>query len=297
MAKKWTTADIPDQSGRVALITGANSGIGFESAKALADKGARVVLACRSVEKAEAAKGRIKGDVSVLKLDLADLSSVRAAAERFSAEHERLDLLINNAGAMVVRGRQTTADGFEMQFGTNHFGHFALTGLLLGTLVATDRSRIVSVSSASHRGGEIDLDALRSNDSRGGLKGYGDSKLANLLFANRLQRMLAEAGQETLSTGCHPGFAKTRLMPFPMRWALNLMAQGTAQGALPTLLAATDENGVGGQYYGPTGFQEMRGSPALLESSVSSHDTEMADRLWELSEELTGVTYEMPRAG
>jgi len=297
MAKKWTTANIPDQTGRVALVTGANSGIGFETARVLAAKGAHVVLACRNEAKAEAARAGIKGDVSVLPLDLANLASVRDAAERFQSEHDRLDLLVNNAGIMAPPKRELTADGFESQFGTNHLGHFALTGLLLKMLLATDGSRVVTVSSSFHRRGQIRMEDLQAEDPYSGFGAYGQSKLANLLFTYRLQRMLFDGGSATIATAAHPGWTMTGLQRGPMRWAGVLLAQRPATGALPTLLAATGLNVSGGDYYGPRGLGGMRGHPKLVHSSDRSHDFEMADRLWAASEALTGVAYEIPAAG
>lgn len=297
MAKKWTTADISDQSGRVALITGANSGIGLETAKVLASKGASVVLACRNEAKAKAARASIKGEVTVLKLDLADLASVRDAADRFKIEHQRLDLLVNNAGIMAPSKRAETADGFESQFGTNHLGHFALTGLLLDALHSTPGSRVVTVSSGLHRRGRVDMDDLQAEKSYSGFGAYGQSKLANLLFTYRLQRMLSEARSATIAVAAHPGWTLTGLQRGAMRWAGFLLAQRPASGALPTLLAATDTDVSGGDYYGPRGLGEMRGHPKLVKSSERSHDMEMADRLWAASEELTGVTYEIPQPG
>ena len=300
----WTAADIPDQTGRIAVVTGANTGLGFETAKALAAGGANVVLAVRNVDKGKDAATRIAADspgadVAVQPLDLSSLDSVRAAAGDLRASHERIDLLINNAGVMYTpRGR--TADGFELQFGTNHLGHFALTGLLLDRLVVAGGTRVVTVSSVAHRiRARINFDDLQSERSYGRVAAYGQSKLANLMFTYELQRRLAGAGSGTVALAAHPGGSNTELVRNSPRFlrAANavfgaLVTQSAAMGALPTLRAATDPSARGGQYYGPDGFRELRGHPKVVESSKQSHATEIQRRLWTASEELTGVTYQ-----
>jgi NAD(P)-dependent dehydrogenase (short-subunit alcohol dehydrogenase family) len=295
----WTIAQIPDQHGRTVVITGANTGLGFETAKALATRGATVVLAVRNLDKGEEAVARITettpgADVSPCRLDLSSLDSVRAGAEELRASHERIDLLINNAGVMYTpQGR--TADGFETQFGTNHLGHFALTGLLLDRMLTTPGSRVVTVSSGGHRiRARIHFDDLNLERGYSRVAAYGQSKLANLLFTYELQRRLAPLGT-TAALAAHPGTSKTELgrnMPAPMR-ALQLLTptQPASMGALPTLRAATDPQARGGQYYGPDGLFEMRGHPTVVRSSAQSHDVELQRRLWTVSEELTGVTF------
>jgi len=302
MSSQWTVADVPDQHGRTVVITGANSGIGFEAAKALAERGATVVLACRDTDRAGQAADRIRADapnadIEITELDLASLASVRAAAERLRADHSRIDLLINNAGLMIPPyGR--TEDGFELQLGTNHLGHFALTGLLLDRIVTVPGSRIVTVSSNAHKGGRINFDDLQSAQRYGRMAAYGQSKLANLLFTYELQRRLAEAGAETIAVAAHPGGSRTELTrntPGPFRpvagMLMRIMGQSAAMGALPTLRAAVDETVCGGDYYGPDGRTEQTGYPKLVESNALSHDTVVARRLWMESERLTGVSY------
>jgi NAD(P)-dependent dehydrogenase (short-subunit alcohol dehydrogenase family) len=298
---KWTEADVPDQTGRVALITGANTGIGFEAARALADAGATVVLGCRSRDKAAAAVERIRSsvaeaDVRIVELDLADLASVRAAADDVNDRFGRLDLLINNAGVMALPQR-TTVDGFEMQFGTNHLGHFALTGLLLDRLNTTPGARVVSVSSQAHRIGRIDFDDLGAARGYHRWLRYGQSKVANLLFTYELQRRLAGSGTSTIAVACHPGGSNTelgrdagRLMALFQPFAHRVM-QPPAMGALPTLRAATDPTVVGASYYGPDGFGQSSGHPVLVHSNAYSHRADVAEQLWTVSEALTGVRY------
>ena len=304
---KWTERDIPDQTGRVAVVTGANSGIGWEAARALAEHGARVVLACRTRSKAEDAKDRILrrapgATIDLVDLDLSDLASVREAAERVAGDHDRLDLLVNNAGIMAVPD-QRTADGFEMQFGTNHLGHFAFTGLVLPRLSSVEGSRIVNVSSGAHKFGAIDFDDLNWEQKYSPWRAYGRSKLANLLFTYELQRRLAGAGVPTIAVACHPGGSRTNLGTTPagltgklmemVRPAINLFMQPAEMGALPTERAAVDPGVEGGEYYGPDGFAEQRGHPVLVESNDRSRDAAVAARLWSVSEELTGVHYEI----
>ncbi|OBH08517.1 SDR family NAD(P)-dependent oxidoreductase [Mycobacterium sp. E1747] len=299
---KWTAADIPDQAGRVAVITGANTGLGYQTAAALADHGARVVLAVRNLDKGKDAAARIAAksphaDVALQELDLTSLDSVRAAADQLKSDYDHIDLLINNAGVMYTP-KETTKDGFEMQFGTNHLGHFALTGLLLERLLPVPGSRVVTVSSIGHRIlADIHFDDLQWERSYNRVAAYGQAKLANLLFTYELQRRLAPRGT-TIAAAAHPGGSNTELgryTPAAFRPLVNVffnvIAQDAAMGALPTLRAATDPGVLGGQYYGPDGFGEARGYPKLVGSSKKSHDAELQRRLWEVSEELTGVIY------
>jgi NAD(P)-dependent dehydrogenase (short-subunit alcohol dehydrogenase family) len=304
---RWTEADVPDQSGRVALITGANSGIGFEAARVLAEHGASVVLGCRNVDKADDARRAIvttapDADVSILEVDLADLDQVTIAAARFASDHDRLDLLVNNAGLMAIP-RQTTVQGYEMQLGVNHLAHFALTGRLIDRLLATPGSRVVSVSSQGHRPGRIAFDDLQSERSYGPWRAYFQSKLANLLFIAELQRRLTAADASTLALAAHPGGSRTNLGHENPGGILNTIAwygrpvieavflQRAAMGALPTLRAATDPTVVGGEYFGPDGLGEQRGYPKVVGRSRRAQDAEVARRLWSVSEELTGVHY------
>jgi NAD(P)-dependent dehydrogenase (short-subunit alcohol dehydrogenase family) len=295
----WTTGDMPDLQGRTAVVTGANTGLGFEIARVLAGHGAAVVLACRNPGKAEQSADRIKAitpaaNVTVTRLDLASLDSVREAAASIRSAHPRINLLINNAGVMMPPyGR--TEDGFELQFGVNHLGHFALTGLLLDSLRAAPAARIVTVSSNGHRMGVIRFDDLASERRYQRGRAYGQSKLANLLFTYELQRRLAAAGSPVLALAAHPGTASTELERHLPRW-MRLVSpllphQSAAEGALPTLRAAADPAARGGEYYGPAGRRRFAGDPVPVQSSARSHDADVQRRLWEVSEKLTGVTY------
>ena len=299
---KWTASDIPDQTGRVAVVTGANTGLGYETAAALADHGAHVVLAVRNLDKGKDAAARITAqspgaDVALQELDLTSLDSVRAAAQQLRSDHDRIDLLINNAGVMYPP-KATTKDGFELQFGTNHLGHFAFTGLLLDRLLPVAGSRVVTVSSIGHRiRADIHFDDLQWEHGYSRVGAYGQAKLANLLFTYELQRRLAPRGT-TIATAAHPGGSNTELMRnLPAGLARvyplvgSFIAQDAAAGALPTLRAATDPAVLGGQYYGPDGFAQTRGYPTLVASSRKSHDVDRQRRLWAVSEELTGVVY------
>ena len=305
----WTETDIADQTGRVALITGANSGIGWEAARALAQHGAHVVLACRTRSKAEDARQRIvdsnpSGSVSLVDLDLSSLESVRHGSAEVLEGFARLDLLINNAGVMATP-QLLTADGFEMQLGTNHLGHFALTGLLMPVLLATPGSRVVNVSSMAHRFGSIDFDDLQSERKYKAWGAYGQSKLANLLFTFELQRRLAATNADTIAVAAHPGISNTNLtastggiagrlaeLTKPIG---NLFSQSAQMGALPTLRAAVDPAAQGGDYFGPGGFMEQRGHPEKVDSSSKSKDVGAALRLWDVSTQLTGVGFEALR--
>jgi NAD(P)-dependent dehydrogenase (short-subunit alcohol dehydrogenase family) len=299
-------ADVGDQSGRTAVITGANSGIGFEAALALAGHGAAVVLACRDIGKANSAADRINAATpaaraETVRLDLASLASVRQAAAEISERFGRLDLLINNAGLMMPP-YGLTEDGFELQFGTNHLGHFALTGLLIGCLLEVPGSRVVTVSSNVHRTGSINFGDLNSERGYRRTAAYGQSKLANLLFTYELQRRLAAAGAQTIAVAAHPGTARTDLGRHSPPWVSVAMsprlrafsfwyAQDSAMGALPTLRAATDQAASGGDYYGPRGPMEFTGTPVRVKSSARSRDAAVQRRLWAESEKLTGVSY------
>ena len=299
MSAKWTNDDVPGQEGRLAVVTGANTGLGFETAQVLAARGASVVLAVRDIEKGKRAAARIAdtapgANVMVQPLDLTSLDSIRTAAGELRAKHPRIDLLINNAGVMFTP-KQTTHDGFELQFGTNHLGHFALTGLLLEQMLPVQGSRVVTVSSLMHRiHARINFDDLQGERSYSRVGAYSQSKLANLTFTYELQRRLSGAGT-TIAVAAHPGLAKTELgRNSPAIAAFfyeRVMSQKAAKGALPVLRAATDPDVLGGQYYGPGGLFGARGYPKLAESSRQSHDTDVQRRLWAVSEELTGVTF------
>jgi NAD(P)-dependent dehydrogenase (short-subunit alcohol dehydrogenase family) len=303
---KWTAADIPDQSGRVAVVTGANSGLGFATARALARAGARIVLGCRTPEKGQSAAARIReavpaASVEPAVLDLADLDSVRAFAADIPAP---LDLLINNAGVMAPP-RRLTRQGFESQFGTNHLGHFALTGLLLGGLQAAPAPRVVTVSSTLHRNGTINFDDLQGERQYSRWGAYGQSKLANLMFCFELQRRADQADAPLKSVAAHPGYAATnlqfagsdRLYERAFMWIGNrLFAQSADMGALPTLYAGTFPELAGGTYVGPDGRGEQRGHPKVVRAAGKAYDEQAWHRLWEVSEQLTGVHYEFSKA-
>jgi NAD(P)-dependent dehydrogenase (short-subunit alcohol dehydrogenase family) len=290
----WTAADIPSQDGRIAVVTGATSGLGYHTARALAHAGAEVVVAVRDVE-----RGRQVGAAAVVRLDLAEQASVRAAAAELLDRWPRIDILVNNAGVMAVPKR-TTPDGFELQMATNHFGHFALTGLLLDALHS---ARVVTVSSGAHRGGKIDFDDLNSERSYHRWRVYSQTKLANLLFMFELGRRAAAAGLDLTSVAAHPGLAKTNLQAAGPRMegsrlreaiivgGVRLLGQSDAQGALPSLYAATVPDLPSGTYVGPDGMFEGRGHPKIVAASRAAHDEAAARRLWEVSEQLTGVSY------
>jgi NAD(P)-dependent dehydrogenase (short-subunit alcohol dehydrogenase family) len=312
MTQRWTEADGPDQSGRTAVVTGANTGLGFEVARVLAGRGATVVLACRNPERAAAAAGRIRAAtpgaaVDTLSLDLASLASVRQAAARLKATHPRVDVLINNAGGLFPR-RSTTADGFELTLATNHLGPYAFTGLVLDLLLPVPGSRVVTVSSLGHRlgAGTINFDDLHLRQAwtftTSNRAAYFQSKLANLLFSYELQRRLAAAGAATIAVAAHPGNARTELVRDlspaaravaapalrPLTWWL---LQSPQVGALAILRAAVDPDARGGDFFGPPGRAQFVGHPTTVESSPQSHDLEAQRRLWRESERLTGVAY------
>jgi NAD(P)-dependent dehydrogenase (short-subunit alcohol dehydrogenase family) len=299
--ENWDAENILDQSGKVAIVTGSSSGIGYEAARVLANKNAVVIIAVRNLDKGKGAAEKIleqnkNANVAVMKLDLADLKSVRNFADEFKSKYSRLDLLINNAGVMIPPYSKT-ADGFELQFGTNHLGHFALTGQLLSTLAKTTGSRIVNVSSSAHRWGNINFDDLTWEKRRyRAWNAYGDSKIANLYFTSELDRRLKKDGSDIIVTACHPGWTATELQRhtdyFGIAGLLNsLFAQTVSMGALPTLLAAFDEEAKGGEFYGPGGFMGMWGYPVKTEPNELSKDATIAARLWKVSEELTGVNF------
>ena len=310
--RAWTIGEAPDQSGRTAVVTGGNAGLGLETARALASRGATVILACRDIAKGEeasdsiAATGATGGRPQVVQLDLASLASVRAAADEIRTHWPRLDLLINNAGVMAIPFGHSD-DGFELTFATNHLGHFALTGLLLERLLATPGSRVVTVSSNAHRRGSFDLADLESDHDYEPGQAYDRSKLANLLFAYELQHRLRAARAETISLAAHPGNARTGLwhtssrleqllISPPLRPLTFWLVQNARDGALPTLRAALDRAAKGGDYYGPDGWFQYTGRPARVASSPSSHDRSAQRLLWQVSEELTCVSYPLPCA-
>ena len=302
----WTADEIPDLARRDAIVTGANSGLGLHIALQLARHGARVVLAVRDVERGDEAVARIRdeaqgAEVEVARLDLADLASVREFAERYAATHDGLDLLVNNAGVMAPP-RGETKDGFEMQIGTNHLGHFALTGLLLPVLLERPGARVVTMSSGAHQMGRIRFDDLQSEESYQRWRAYGQSKLANLLFAFELSRRAAVNDLDLVSVAAHPGYADTNLQSRAAGGNVlkkvvaslgnRLFAQSGAQGALPALYAATMPDVTGGEYFGPDGRSGTRGYPARVGTTKAARDPELMRRLWEVSEELTGVKYD-----
>ena len=300
---KWTADDIPDQSGRTAVVTGANSGLGLVTARELARHGATVIITARDEDKAESARAAITGSVPDAKLeprtlDLADLASVRAFAEAVAANHQRLSLLINNAGVMMTPRRET-ADGFELQFGTNHLGHFALTGLLLERLRSADNASVVTVSSLEHRAGKIDFDDLGYERDYKPRPAYQRSKLSNALFGLELDRRLQAADAPLKSVLAHPGYSVTNLQVSgptgPMKSVLRvtnaLVAQNVEKGALPQLYAATMPDVESGSFYGPDGIRELRGHPTRVEPAGRAKKPDVAERLWEVSQDMTGVRF------
>lgn len=306
----WTAADIPDLTGKTIVVTGGNSGIGFEAARELARKRAHVILACRDLAKARDAIAQIHAlqpsvSLEAMQLDLASLESVHRFARDFQAKGVPLDVLCNNAGVMAIPYRKT-AEGFEMQLGTNHLGHFALTGLLLEQLLAAPAARVVNVSSTAHKMGRMSFDDLQGERRYAKWIAYAQSKLANLLFTYELQRRLEAAGAATISLACHPGYSATnlqhagprmtgsRVAGFVMDLGNRFFSQSAAMGALPTLYAVTAPAAQGGDYIGPDGFMENYGHPKKTTSTARSHDRAAAKRLWEISEQLTSVRYPLP---
>ena len=303
---KWTPKQIPSQQGRLAIVTGANSGIGYYAARYLAQAGATVILACRNTEKAEAARAKIAAQISAAKLevcslDVADLDSVRRFATQFRGERRPLDLLVNNAGVMAMPERRSTPQGFEMQLGTNHLGHFALTGLLLPTLLGQQGSRIVTIASIAHKGGVLNFDDLNAERSYDPRRAYQQSKLANLVFGLELDRRLRAHDAKTASLIAHPGVAVTNIVSNGMGtgakariagFVIAAVAQSDDRGSWPTLYAATSPEAHGGGYYGPDGIAEIKGTPVEVKPKPQALDPAAAKRLWEVSEMLTGVRYE-----
>ena len=305
MAAKWTARDISSQTGRIAVVTGANSGLGKSIARELARAGASVTIAVRNTDKGEQAAADIRRDVasadlSVQRLDLAELASVRSFAAAFAAEHDHLDVLVNNAGIMAPP-RRLTADGFESQIGTNHLGHFALTGLLLPTLLAAPAPRVVTMSSEAHWIGKMRFDDLQFERGYNNWRAYGQSKLANLMFCFELARRATDADTALVSVAAHPGYAATNLQfAGPAHWyerafmtvGNKVIAQSADMGALPALYAATVPDLPSGTFVGPDGLLGGRGHPHVVSAAAKAYDAEAWNRLWELSEQLTGVTYE-----
>ena len=305
-SSKWTGDQIPSLAGRTALITGANSGIGYQAALQLARHGGHVLLGCRNITKGRAALDRLQREApnasaELVELDMASLASIRAFAASFAARGLPLDILINNAGVMALPARELTADGFERQFGTNHLGHFALTGLLIPQLRAAPAPRVVTVASLAHRNGKIEFDNLQSERSYVPWDAYGASKLANILFAKELDRRARLAHSKLVSLAVHPGVSTTNifangpgvnnLKALAVKLLAPIMMQNDEAGALPTLYAATSPNGHGGEYIGPDGFQELKGSPVVVQPRPQALDEAVGQQLWIVSEQLTGVTY------
>jgi NAD(P)-dependent dehydrogenase (short-subunit alcohol dehydrogenase family) len=314
MAKPWTPAQIPALVGKTALVTGANSGIGYQAAVELARHGAHVVLGVRDVHKGhdalqnllrEAAIGHVdqgltRPTAEIALLDLASLASIRNFALGFSARRQALDILINNAGVMALPTRQLTEDSFERQFGTNHLGHFALTGYMVPQLLGAESPRVVTVSSLAHRNGKIDFDNLQSERSYTPWKAYQNSKLANLLFAFELDRRARAVGSKLISIACHPGISQTNLVASGpgsdfktnlLFGPLRFLTSPDSEGAEPTLYAAANPAAHSGEYIGPDGFMEFRGHPKVVHARKKAYDPEVAKRLWLVSEQLTGVTH------
>lgn len=301
---KWTFDDIPDQSGKIIIVTGGNSGLGYESVKAFALKGASVVLACRNTQKGEDAKAKIlafepSGDIHVMKIDLNDLQSVRSFADEFKTKFSQLDVLMNNAGIMSSPNFKTI-DGFETHFGINHLGHFALTGLLFDSLKNTPKSRIVNVASLAHRSAEMDLnDLMYEHRKFKQFKAYAQSKLANLLFTYELRKRLEINNINCIAVAAHPGGSNTRLANhLEKKWYYKILSplargvlQSAAKGALSQLRAAVDPEVKGGEYYGPDRFNELFGSPVLVQPTSAAKDQELASKLWVISEKLTKVSF------
>jgi NAD(P)-dependent dehydrogenase (short-subunit alcohol dehydrogenase family) len=301
----WSVESIPDLTGQVVIVTGATSGIGYEAALVLAGKGAETILAVRDTGRGDACAARIRAahrdaKLTVSALDLANLASVRDFAERISDTLPRINVLLNNAGLGLQPTRGTTADGFERQFGTNHLGHFALTGRLIPALLRAPLPRVVTIASIAHRRGKIDFDDLQTERPYDGRKAYGESKLANLMFALELDRRARNAGSRLASIAAHPGVASTGFVAATQmgglkvkigELAIGLLGQSAARGALPGLYAATMPDVEGGQYWGPDGLMEIRGNPRLATLAPQATDKAVWSRLWSVSEELTGVTF------
>lgn len=297
---KWKAQDVAHQSGKIAVVTGSNTGIGFQVALILADKGAHVVLACRNLEKAETAREKMlksspHAQIFVEELDLADLSNVEAFATRLKKSHQHVDILINNAGVMIPP-QSTTKDGFELQIGTNHFGHFALTSHMMPLLSAAEKPRIVTLSSIAHWSGVIDLEDINGEKKKYNKWGmYSQSKLANLLFALELDRRLKAAGSHIESFGSHPGYSNTDLQRYSLAWRIlnPLFGIQPIKGAAPTLYAATEPDAIAHRYWGPIGLLEARGWTGKAKITSRAADEEMARKLWEYSESLLGIHFQI----
>jgi len=303
--KKWTIENMPDLTGKIVIVTGGNSGLGYESVKAFAGKGAEVILTSRSIEKGETAKAEILknnpgGKITVMELDLMEFASINRFAKSFKKKYDRLDILLNNAGIMTTP-YFLTKDGLEAQNGINHFGHFALTSQLLELIKKTPGSRVVNVSSNAHKYGKMDFDnfLFENGDGYTPMKSYARSKLANLVFTYELQRAFEANDIKSIAVAAHPGASRTNLGRYledkwwfkPVFALMAPLTQDQAQGALPQIRAAVDPGVKGGDYYGPSGFGEMKGDPILVKSNDASHHRADAWKLWEISEKLTGVTY------
>jgi NAD(P)-dependent dehydrogenase (short-subunit alcohol dehydrogenase family) len=301
VGKNWTTSDIPSQKGKVIIITGSNSGLGFEAAKVLSQKDATVIMAVRNLEKGKEAIAKIQSEntnakLELMQLDLSDLNSVRSFSEAFHSKYSRLDILMNNAGVMFPPKREGTKQGFEIQFGTNHLGHFALTGLLLDLIKTTPNARVVTQSSIAHKmNGNIRFDDLNWEKSYSKTAAYAQSKLANLLFTYELDRLFKLNKIDAIATASHPGITFTNLFrstgPF-MGILKTLFAQKVETGTLPLLRAATETGLTGAEFFGPTKMMEIRGYPQLVKSIRKSYDEKLAKELWSVSETLTGITYQ-----
>lgn len=301
MGGKWTTDNIPDLTDKIMIVTGSNSGLGFEAAKEFTRKGAYTILACRNIMKATKALDRLRSEIpdakaEVIQLDLASLKSIHKFAEKFKKDYSRLDVLVNNAGIMAVPYR-TTEDGFESQVGINHLGHFALTSLLTDLLTSTAGARVVNVSSNGHKRGKMDFDNFIYADGKGYSRfgAYGRSKLANLLFTYELDRRFKKANIDAIAVAAHPGVSNTNL---GREWYFKILkvfqffiVQSAAMGALPEIRAAVDPEVKGAEYYGPEGRKGLKGHPVIVESNEASHNKEDAKKLWEVSEQLTGVKF------
>ena len=304
MKQKWIFNDIPDLSGKTMIVTGGNSGLGFEAVKALSANGSETILACRRTNNGESAKNEIleqypNAKIIVIHLDLADLESIHSFAKKIGIKYEKIDVLLNNAG--IFCPYQKTKDGFEMQIGVNHLGHFALTGLLLPLLKNTPGSRVVNVSSLGHTYGKMNFDDFMfENREYSIIKAYGTTKLANLLFTYELQRRFEKSNIDCIAVAAHPGLSKSNLAKHVNGQLLykigmiasSILTQSTSTGALPEIMASVSSHVKGGEYYGPGGFKEWRGNPVKVESNEASHNLKDAQKLWEISENLTGITFE-----
>ena len=305
MKQKWNFDDIPDLSGKTIIVTGGNSGLGFEAVKSLSVKGSETILACRSAKNGESAKKQIleehpNAQINVMNLDLADLKSIHSFAMKFDAQYHKVDVLLNNAG--IICPYKKTKDGFEIQIGTNHLGHFALTGLLLHCLKNTKGSRVINVSSLGHKFGKMIFDNFMfEKGDYSIMKAYGRSKLSNLLFTYELQRKFEKFNIDCIAVAAHPGVAKSNLAKYVTKKLLykigmaissSIMSQNSSMGALPEIRASVDPLVKGGDYFGPGGFQEWRGYPVKVKSNNASHDLKNAEKLWEISEKLTKINYD-----